>query len=245
MAWSLVQGVTPVSTALERCRRLEARLSGDRIARLEVAGYRGVLLAMAGRLAAGRREMAASRAGLAELGLRQACAYMALFDAQLEMLAADPTAAERAVRDAERITAETGDRWFQATVHVDLAIALLAREAGPAAAAAVHAIDTIPAPADAEWVVKRHRARAVLAAGTGALDEAIREARAATAAADRTNMVVFRADAHRTLADVLVLAGDHGGAAAAAEEALRLYEAKENIASASELTRQLSGRVVR
>jgi tetratricopeptide (TPR) repeat protein len=240
MAWSLVQGVTPVSAALERCAELEASLAGDRVARLEVAGYRGVLLAMAGRLDPARREMAASRGGLAELGLRQACAYMALFDAQLEMLAGDAPAAERAARDAERITAETGDRWFQATVRVDLALTLLAQAAGPEAQAAVRAIDAIPAPADAEWVLKRHRARALLAASTDDLDHAMREGRAATAAAAGTNLIGFRGDAHRTLAEVLVLAGDDDGAAGAAEEALRLYEAKENAASAAHARRLLA-----
>ena len=75
---------------------------------------------------------------------------MALFDGQLETLAGDADAAERAVRDAELITEETRDRWFQATVRVDLAHALL-RRARREAAAAVAAIDALPAPADAEW----------------------------------------------------------------------------------------------
>ncbi len=226
MAWSLVQGMTPVDEALERCDALAAELTDDRVAALEVAGFRGVLLAMAGRAGAARAEMARSRRGLGELGLRQACAYMALFDVQLELLAGDAAAAQRAARDAELITSETGDRWFQATVRVDLALALLAAEAGPQAAAAVRAIDALPAPADAEWTIKRARARTLLAAGRGELDEAAREARAAAAAADATSMLLFRADAHRTLAEVLRLAGDEAGASRAAEQALRLYEAK-------------------
>ncbi len=226
MAWSLVQGVTPVDEALERCDALAGELTGNRVAALEVAGFRGVLLAMAGRAEDARAEMAHSRRGLLELGLRQACAYMALFDAQLELLAGDAAAAQLAARDAELITSETGDRWFQATVRVDLALALLAAEAGSKAAAAVRAIDALPAPADAEWTIKRRRARALLAAGRGALDEAVREARAAAAAADPTTMLLFRADAHRTLAEVLGLAGDGAGANRAAEQALQLYEAK-------------------
>ena len=233
MAWALVQGVTPVAAALERCDELAGRFAGDRVAQLEVAGFRAVLEAMAGRFDAARAGMAGSREGLAELGLRQACAYMALFDAQLETLAGDPAAAERAVRDAERITAETGDRWFQATVRVDLAHALLRQGVWRDAAAAVAEIDALPAPSDAEWVVKRLSARALLAAHRGALDEALDDARAAASAADVTKLLTFRADAHRTLAEVLALAGDGPAAEAAGREAVRLYEAKGNAAAAA------------
>jgi DNA-binding SARP family transcriptional activator len=237
MAWALVQGQTRVDAALEGCRELRALGAGDRVAALEIDGFRAVLLAMAGDTAAARREMAGSRAGLDELGLRQACAYMALFDGQLEMLAGDRAAAERAVRDAARVTAETGDRWFESTVRVDLALVLLSGKVGSQAAAAVRAIDAVPAPADAEWVVKRHRARALLAAGRGELALATREARAAAGAADGTNLLVFRADAHRTLAEVLALCGDATGAAEETEAALRLCEAKQNTAAAAALAR--------
>jgi hypothetical protein len=50
--------------------------------------------------------------------------------------------------------------------------------------------------------------------------------RSSAAAADPTTMLLFRADAHRTLAEVLGLAGDGAGANRAAEQALQLYEAK-------------------
>ncbi len=106
---------------------------------------------------------------------------MALFDCQLETLAGQPEAAERAVRDAAQITEETHDRWFQSTVRVDLAHALLAGGGASAAAvAAVEAIDDVPAPQDPEWAIKRHSARALLAAGSGEFSIAIAEAAAAT-----------------------------------------------------------------
>ena len=242
MAWSLVQGVTPVPDALERLNQLADRFAGERVAQLEVAGFRAVLDAMHGRFDAARAAMADSRAGLAELELSQACAYMALFDAQLETLAGDAAAAERAVREAERITSETGDRWFQATVNVDLAHALLGRGAWPEAESVVQAIDALPAPSDAEWVMKRLSARALLAAHAGALDVALAEAQAAVSIADETRLLTFRADAHRTLAVVLALAGDEPGSASEAREALRLYEAKGNAASATALAESVEVR---
>ncbi len=71
----------------------------------------------------------------------------------------------------------------------------------------------------------------------GDLDGAVREARAAAAAADATTMLLFRADAHRTLAEVLRLAGDGAGADRAAAQALRLYEAKGVAVATAGMTR--------
>ncbi len=230
MAWTLVQGLTPVAEGLERCDELAERFARDRVATLEVAGFRSVLSAMNGHIEDARERMAWSRAGLDGIGLTQASASMALFAAQLEQLAGDPAAAERAVRDADRITQRTGDRWFQSTVRVDLAHALLRQGTGDAAAA-VLAIDEIPAPADAEWVIKRHAARALLASAEDDHGHAVAEARAAAAAADATAMLTFRADAHAALAEVLRAAGDPTGAADASTAARRLHEAKGNVAA--------------
>ena len=152
-----------------------------------------------------------------------------------EMLAGDAAAAERALDDAERIAVEIGDRWFQSTILVDRAHAILAQDRPGAAAEAVARIDDVPAPSDMEWRVKRHAARAKLAALEGDADRALREARAATALADATEMFTFRADAHRDLAEVAARCGRHEEARAATATALALYEAKENVAAAAQL----------
>ena len=73
-----------------------------------------------------RDELASARKGLAEMRLKQASVWMAVFDAQAEMLAGDSAAAERALDDAERIAVEIGDRWFESTILVDRAHAVLA-----------------------------------------------------------------------------------------------------------------------
>ena len=52
-------------------------------------------------------------------------------------------------------------------------------------------------------------------------------------------MFVYRADAHSVRAHVLRLAGEPEPAASAAAEALRLYEAKQNLARARVMTRFL------
>ena len=96
-----------------------------------MVGCRAVLMAMLGRYDEARSQMAEASAGLAELQLRGIALYVSLLESVAEMLAGDPAAAERAVRGAEASALESGDRWYQALVHVDLTHAVLAQEAGP------------------------------------------------------------------------------------------------------------------
>jgi hypothetical protein len=192
---------------------------------------------MAGRFALARSELATAREGIAELGFQQPCVWMAVFDAMAETLAGDAAAAERALEDAQRIAIDIGDRWFQTTIRVDRAHAILAQDRPEAAAEAVARIDDLPAPRDMEWRIKRHAARGKLAAVQGDPDRALREARAATALADATEMFTFRADAHRDLAEVAARCHRHEEARAAAATALAMYEAKESVAAAAQLRR--------
>ena len=154
MAWALVQGVTPVPSALERSHQLAGRFTGERVAQLEVAGFRAVLDAMEGRFDAARAAMADSRQGLAELELSQAAHTWRYSTPSSRRSPATPPQPSAPSARPSASPSETGDRWFQATVRVDLAPTLLLGRARDAAAA-VAEIDTLPAPSDAEWVVKR------------------------------------------------------------------------------------------
>jgi Flp pilus assembly protein TadD len=103
------------------------------------------------------------------------------------------------------------------------------------AAAAVARIEEVPAPNDLEWRIKRLAARGKLAAREGHAEQALRQARAAVALADPTEMFLFRADAWRDLAAVAHRVGEVEEAAAARATALRLYRAKGNVAAANQL----------
>jgi hypothetical protein len=89
-------------------------------------------------------------------------------------------------------------------------------------------------------VIKRHAARALLAAQSGDLQRGLEEARMAVAAAEGTGMVVFCADAYRILAEVLAAASRDEEAATAAGRALALDQAKANTVAASATTRRLA-----
>ena len=223
VALALVVNRVPVSAARAECDELLRLVAGRRFAELGVRGFAAVLDAMAGDFEQARTQLARSRDGLNELGLHQASIWMAVFDAQAELLAGDPIRAEAALCDAERVADEIGDRWFHSTILVDRAHVLLAQDSRERAAAAVARIEEVPAPSDLEWRIKRHAARGKLAAREGEAERALEEARAAVALAEPTEMFLFRADAWRDLAEVADRVGEAEEAAAARATALRLY----------------------
>ena len=165
-------------------------------------GFRAVLGAMAGRTAEARREIAAARAGLQDLGLRQASVWMAVHDALAESLAGDAAAAERALEEAERLADAIGDRWFLSTILVDRAHAVLAQGDAARAAAAVAG----SRPSRRRTTASGRSSAPPRAAGSprsrATSRVALAEAEAATTIADGTEMITFRADAYRDLAGV-------------------------------------------
>ena len=126
IAWALVVNRVPVPDARAECEELLRSVAGRRFAELGVRGFAAVLDAMAGDFERARDQLARSRDGLNDLGLHQASIWMAVFDAQAQLLAGDPIRAEAALADAECVAREIGDRWFLSTILVDRAHVLLA-----------------------------------------------------------------------------------------------------------------------
>ena len=204
LGWILVEGPVPVPEGIARCDALGAEAAGLRVAELTLLGCRAVLTAMTGYDEKARSSMATARAGLAEFQIDSMAVYLALLDAVAENLAGDPAAAERALLDAEAIAAGTGERWLLSSfVHVELAYAILAQGRLRDGAEAVARVDTLGAPCDAEWTIKRHIARALLAVRSGEPERGLADATAAVATADATSLIVCAAEAHRALAEVL------------------------------------------
>jgi DNA-binding SARP family transcriptional activator len=226
--WCLAEGPWPVRDALARLSALAVGASDLRAVELSVMGCRAALDAIAGRYEDAAGAIAEACAGLAELQLSATALYMTMLAGFTAMLAGDPIAAERAARDARVLVADPDDQWYLAWIQVDLAHALLAQGRLAGAAEAVAEIDGRPAPCDAEWVVRRHIARALLAARTGEPGRGLEDARAAVAAAERTGLTMSCAHAHHTRAELLAAAGHRQAAAQAVRRALSLYEAKGN-----------------
>ena len=235
MAWALVVNEIPGLRGDPPLRSPRAG-GGRTLRRTQPAWVPRGARAMAGRFALARTELAAARASLTDLGLQQASVWMAVYDAMAEMLAGDGVAAERALADAELIAHAIGDRWFLSTILVDRAHAALAQGGTAVAADAVARVEEVQAPNDLEWRIKRHAARAKLAAMTGDAGSALMEARTAVMLADATEMFTFRADAYRDLAEVAAQVGQADDARAATATAHALYKAKENVAAIGQLS---------
>ena len=240
MAWGLVEGPLPAPEAIARCDALAAEAADQRGADLNLRGCRAVLMAMTGRFDEARETMAEARAGFAELQLGVIAAYLALLDGIAETLAGNHAAAERAVRDAEAMILGSETRWYQAFIYADLAHAVLAQGHLNDAAAAVARIETLPAPCDTEWSIKRHTARALLAARQGDPERGLGDAHAAVTIGDATGLMICRANAHRTLAELLLACGRPEEAAASALRALALDEAKGNTVAAASTRRRFA-----
>ena len=240
MGWALVEGPWQTSAAIARCDALTSAAGGQRAAELALRASRAALMAMTGHYHRARGAMAEAKAGLGELNLGGFAVYTLLLEAIAETVAGNPASAERAIRDAKMMVSDSDDHWYLSFIAVDLAHAILAQGRLAEAAEAVAQIDTMPAPCDTEWVIKRHMARALSAARAGEPERGLEDARAAVAAADTTGLIVCRANAHRTLAEVLQAGGHPDEAATAARRALALDEAKGNTVAAAGTRRQIA-----
>ena len=234
IAWSLVDGCTPVQQGLRRLTELTAEAAGDRVARLGLLGFQAVLQSMAGEQDAGAL-MGQSRQGLADLDLNMTGAAMALFDARMRLRAGDHRGAEDAIQDALRTGRRCGDRWVESTALVDLAHVVIAAGRRQDAARAVAEIDTVPAPRDTEWLVRRLTARSLLASLSVNHEAAVRQASDAAARVDGTQFLPLRSHAHWTRALALYHAGHRDQAVRAQETARALALAKGDLAFATSL----------
>jgi class 3 adenylate cyclase/tetratricopeptide (TPR) repeat protein len=189
-----------------------------------------VALAMAGRIDEGRQVLGELRAELADRGNRFALAQLDA-DPALE-LASLAELTDTAIEVAEngcRVLDELGERSVLSTRAGDLARALYERgrldEAGAWAARAAE----LGASDDAFTQMLWRQVEAKLAARRGERAAAERLGREAVALAEETDMVNQQGNAYADLSEVLELAGDPAGAAAALEQAVDRYARKGNL----------------
>lgn len=232
---ALVFGPTPVPLALERVDDIRPRAEGNR--RLEVTLLRGSsqLEAMQGHFDSARKLIAQGKALAEELGLEVLLPGVAWEAGYIELLAGDAAAAERELRPACEALERMGNWGNLAVLAPMLADALFMQGRDEEALRLTELTERIVNAWDVEPQIAWRRVRAKLFARRGQVEEAERLAREATALAARTDFLDDHAQAVADLAEVLRLAGRPKQSAAAVQEAIRLYEAKGNIAAAARL----------
>ncbi len=223
-----VQGPMPVSEAIERLREIERRAGGDHRTRgLALCGS-AQLEAMRGDFARARELYKGARAVLSEVGGSVLAASTALESSAVELLAGDPSAAERdLVRDGELLEA-MGERYLLSTMEAVRAQALLAQGRADAAEAACAKAEAASADDDVETLALVRCVRAELHLLAGRLDRAAASAESAVEllrGAEAPNIV---ADAAVVSARVAAAGGDRQAADRGLARAVALYRAKGN-----------------
>ena len=193
---------------------------------------RGILEAMHGRFDLARTLVADGDAAAAELGqtIWLAVGGMATWD--VEMLAGDFVAAERAVRASCERLEEIGDTGYRATATAQLAESLYMRDRLDDAERETGVAEALAAPDDRVSQALWRQVGAKLHGRAGRPAEADRLAREAVALLCATDMVDYHARAVADLADVLGAVGLPEQASDELAQAIALFDAKGNVVRA-------------
>jgi class 3 adenylate cyclase/tetratricopeptide (TPR) repeat protein len=233
-----VYGPMPVDEALGRVEEIRSYVEANRSFEATLLRTRAQLEAMQGRFDTARDLIAQARALTRELGLElNLVSRIARPAAYVELLAGDAAAAERELRTACEELERIGELGYVASLAPMLADALYRQERYEEALALTErwSVERLAVPEDADAQIAGRSVRAKLLARLGDLEEAERLARDATERAARTDYLDLRAKSVAELAEVLRLAGRTEEAAAAVQDAIRLYEQKGNLAAAARL----------
>jgi class 3 adenylate cyclase/tetratricopeptide (TPR) repeat protein len=206
--------------------------------------WRGCLEGLGGNLDTGIAAVARARSRYAELGMRAVYGGSANPQAELEILAGDPVAAENTLQEALAELEQLGDRSYRSTILTQLAEALYEQGRLEAAGDVLAEAESVSAPDDAINIAWLPTLRAKLLAARGRLGEAESLAREGVVKSLLLEGHLKQmAYAHEALAAVLRLAGRNDEARQEAERALELYERKE-IAPAVEQVRSFLAELV-
>jgi tetratricopeptide (TPR) repeat protein len=230
---STVSGPTPAEEALRHCDELLAHTHGARSVEALLTSYSSVLEAMLGRFDAAREKAARGSAILKDLGRRVTAAGVCYFTARVELLADEPARAEEVAREALETLDGLGETVNSAVLATLLAEALWRQGRFDEAEAATETGERTAWPDDLRAQVGWRAARAQACAGRGTPERGEELARTAIALLDDADDLDLRGDALVALGSTL------SGAArrAAHDEAVALYEAKGNLASAARARR--------
>jgi predicted ATPase/class 3 adenylate cyclase len=230
-AWS---GPLAVPEAVARCAALLDEAPDDLLLEACCRRWIGCLVARLGRFDEARELVAAAAKAYEELGARlDAAATSAFGHAEVEWLAGDLAAAERALRDGYDALGALGELGHRASVAALLARVLHARGRSEEAAALVREVAETASDRDLWSQILLALTGARLAAAAGRLAEAEERARDAVEIVEESDLLDLHGDALLDLADVLRLAGREEEARGSTEAALDLYARKGNEVSAA------------
>jgi class 3 adenylate cyclase/tetratricopeptide (TPR) repeat protein len=239
-AIAALHGPTPVPAAIRRCEEIASEAQGDRRTQGLVTSHLAALLAMRGDFEQARRLYVDAQAMLGELGPTVVGASTSLATSVVERLSGDLAAAERELRRDYDALTELGEKYLLSSVAAELARVLYDQERlGEAEQMSRHAQQL----ADADDIGSQTLWRTVYArilARKGSRDAALILMGEAIELLKPTDSVVAQAETLVDLAEVLRRSGRGKDADEVLEDAVALFEAKENVV-ATEALRVLAG----
>jgi predicted ATPase/class 3 adenylate cyclase len=230
-------GPLPVEAAIERADALSRVAADDPESRAFCLSARGALEAMAGRFEDGRELLREGTLIFERLGYNVWAANNAQLSFAVEMLAGDPDAAARALRDSFDRLDEMGEQGFLSTIAALLAHALYELGAVDEADRFSRASEEAAAADDLISQILWRSSRAKVLANRGEVKRAIALARDAVGLAHSTDFPNTQGDTLLDLAGILALAGRGDEARDVAHEAARRFAAKGNIAAVERAAR--------
>jgi tetratricopeptide (TPR) repeat protein len=230
-------GPLPVEEGIARCKKLYDEAADDPFIQANSCVEQAALEAMRGEFDDARRLIDKGRQRLAELGLTLLVAATAQEANYIEMLAGDPAAGARILRESYDQLEPMGERAYLSTAAALLAHALCELGELDEAERFSRVGEESSAPDDVFSQVLWRSARAKIRARRGELNEAEALAREAVALVEKTDMLNTWGDTLADLAEVLSLAGQPAEAASVLEQAAEHFLRKGNIVSLERVRR--------
>jgi class 3 adenylate cyclase/tetratricopeptide (TPR) repeat protein len=200
----------------------------------------GVLEAMRSRFDLARALLEAGDAAAEELGQTIWLAVGGMTKWDVEMLAGDASAAERAVRTSCQLLEELGDTGYRSTATARLGESLYALGRFDEAQSETEIAEELSGPDDLVSQALWRQVRAKLLARMGRNAEAELLAREAVSLVEQTDMVDSHAHALADLGEVLALAGRLDDAEQELEHARTLFDRKGNVVLAAKARADLA-----
>jgi class 3 adenylate cyclase/tetratricopeptide (TPR) repeat protein len=220
----LVELPVPVDAAIARAEQLRQEASGDPWAEPSTVGPLSLLYAYAGRFAEARDAFARAWSTFAGFGAKLIWAGGACRGGEIELVAKDPVAAERYLREGYDACRAMGERGLLATIAGVLAEAVYLQGRLDEAQQLTEEAQALAAADDIDAQARWRATRAKLLARRGQFPAARRLAAEAVALAAPTSWAVLHAQALMAQAEVNRLAGARDQAEASLREALQIYE---------------------
>jgi class 3 adenylate cyclase/tetratricopeptide (TPR) repeat protein len=242
LSWLLIvmlQDATRPEEGIRRCQELWARAPHDRVVEAFALLVRGVFEAMLRRYDEGRALLHRGREILTDLGMGLELGGTLIFVGQLEVMAGDVPAAERALRQGIELLRGMGEQGYLSAHVCELAFVLFDQGKFDEAEEKSRLAEAISATDDLAMQLEWRQVRAKLLARRGEVDAAIALGEEAVRLGGDSDFVELRAKALDDLAEVYVLAGKRGEATRSRREALRLYERKGNLPVADRVRAKL------